>query len=148
MPLERRQRLAGPAEVREPRQLRHQTPQIGGNTEHHRSSRRLHHGQVAQELQRVAQALLYVEQDPRSVQRLALPLRPLEIARLVGRLPPPFIVPQTRRKVAPQQLQQRLVPARMGVLRVERDGALVARGSFVESAQQLQAQPRLLCAST
>jgi hypothetical protein len=102
VPLELGHRIAGGAEVCEAGQLRGEAAQIGGNAEHHRSTRCLHHGEIAQELQRVAEPLLHIEQDARSVQRLAVPVRLLEIARLIRGLPAPLVVPQARREVPKQ----------------------------------------------
>src|SRR6202011_351938 len=136
--IERRQRVAArddleacdPREQRDDRFLDFQDylAAAGGNQR-----------QVAQELNRVAETLLGMQQDGLAVERLAAPLRLFEIARLqVADAPARLVFLPAGGEVAAQEVQHALAGERHAVAGIERTGAAEARERLVHAAHVLE----------
>ena len=104
---------------------------------------------VADELQRVAQPLLGVEQDGPPVQGGAVPEGWLEGRQRTKflALPPPFIAGPSLLEVAHQEPSQRPIPMSLGIVGLEVEGLLIAGHRLVEPALLPRTIPRLLWAS-
>src|SRR6185312_5060000 len=108
--------------------------------EHDARAARFDERQIAQHLDRVAVALLGVQQDGPAGDVLALPLRLREAAwgEFGGAAPAPFVALEAGVEVAERQRQQRLVPVRLRQGRIERDGLIEARHRLAGAAEIAQ----------
>ena len=82
---------------------------------------------ITDELQRIADALLGVQQDRAPLQGGPIPRRLLKAAQLMSAaLPTPFVFLSTLPIVALRQQRQRPIPMRLGVIGLQLNRPLVA----------------------
>ena len=99
----------------------------------------LDHGQVADELDGIAQALLGIHENGFAFQGGAVPARPGERARRhVGLRPALLVILPAAREIAHEQAQQRTLPAGRRLVGTEPQGVVDVQQRFFEKAQARQ----------
>src|SRR6185437_14301963 len=102
---------------------------------------------IPAELDGVAETLLAMNQDRLPGNRLAAPERLAEIAARANEwllVPAPLVAGPAVLVIAGEELQQRLVPARLDVTGIDGVGAAVAVGGLGEAIELLQRQPAIV----